>query len=189
MWVAEPKPESWWHSPEYDAEFRRHRAQQRAWYRREETADPEDCAPAYFEVLRRYFSRETDIKPRRGDPLQALPGGSDLQALADTFGASSERLRQALELERRGLPAKAKRLLLCRLVGRRVNCSANPTHSFFRPYMDGGRYCPTCGPAWFREKFSGLLVSLEPVVERLLHEGKWGAALRGCGAMGSPICS
>lgn len=175
---AQPKPDAWFHSPEFDTECRRRRARQRTWFRRkvsEEIADPEEISS---EERRRtgaraqYFSRENDAKPRRGDPRQALPEGTDLQALADTFGAERDCLAQASEMKRHGLHAKAKRSVLCGRIGRRIDCTVSETHRFFQPYMCRCRYCGTCGPAWFRKKFSDTVAALEPVVEHLLHEGQ-----------------
>lgn len=175
---SQAKPESWFHSPEFDAECRRRRAQQSAYFRRkvsEEIADPEEVSSEERRrtaVRERYFSRETDAKVRRGDPRQALPVGADLQAFADTFGAEPERLVQATEMKQHGLHCKAKRLVLCGRIGHRLDCTASKHHRFFQPYMCRCRYCETCGPAWFREKFSDMCVALEPVVAHLLHEGQ-----------------
>jgi len=141
---------------------------------REEIADPEEVSSEEWrraQMRDRYFSAEVKTKPR-GDARRALPRGSDLQALADTFGSAPERLRQAEEVQRCGLLPKAKRLVLCGRIGRRVNCTGPEGHRFFRPYMCRCRYCASCGPAWFREKFSELLAALEPIVEHLLHEGQ-----------------
>ncbi len=175
---AQPKTESYFHSPEFATECRRRRAQQRSYFRRkarEEIADPEEISSEErrrTQARERYFSRETDAKLRRGDPREALPEGHDLGAFADTFGTEPERLAQAVEMDWRGLHCKAKRLIFCARVGRRVDCTASEQHRFFQPYMCRCRYCETCGPAWFREKFSELLALLEPVVEHLLHEGR-----------------
>lgn len=175
---TQPKPESWFHSAEFDGECRRRRAQQRAYFRgkvREEIADPEEISSEErrrTQARGRYFSRETDAKSRRGDPRQALPIGTDLQTLADTFGAKPERLAQAVEMKRRGLHAKAKRLALCGRIGRRVNCTSSEDHKFLQSYMCRCRYCEICGPAWFRKKFADLLAGLQPICECLLHEGQ-----------------
>lgn len=175
---AQPKPDSWFHSSEFDTECRRRRAQQRAWFCgkvREETADPEEVSSEERRRTRaraRYFSRETDAKSRCSDPRQALPQGADLQAFVDTFGAAPERFAQAIEMKRRGLHCKAKRLVLCGRIGRRLDCTICEHHKFFQPYACRCRYCDDCGPAWFRQKFLDMVVALEPVVERLLHEGQ-----------------
>ncbi len=172
---GQTKPDSWWKSPDGDAEYRRRRAKQRAFYRRkarEEVADPEEISSTERrrQVARReYFSRNAK---RCGDPRWSLPSGGDLQAFADTFGAESQTLAQAFALSQRGLLAKAKRLILCGRMGHRVDCMADEAHKFFQPYMCRGRYCTVCGPAWFQRRFSELLAELEPVVEHLLHEGQ-----------------
>jgi hypothetical protein len=174
---AQPKPDSWFHSPEYDTQCRRRRAQQRSWSRqkvREEIADPEDISSEERQrtmAREQYFSRKGNGKPGRGDPRQALPEGTDLLALAYTFGAKPERLAQAVEMKRHGLHAKAKRSILCGRIGRRIDCTASDHHKFFQPYMCRCRYCETCGPAWFHQKFSDMVAVMEPVVEHLLHDG------------------
>lgn len=120
-----------------------------------------------------YLSRPEAQNRKRGrDPREALPESDDLQAVADTFGAGARRLRQALALDLHGLKAKAKRILFCGRIGKRQNCQTDRNHRFFRAYRCQGRYCETCGPAWFRKKFSDLLFALEPIVDRLLRDGK-----------------
>lgn len=119
-----------------------------------------------------YLSRPEPENRKRGrDPREALPECDDLEALADTFGANERQRRQGVALERRGLHAKAKRHILCGRLGKRQNCQENDRHRFFRSYRCQGRYCEACGPAWFRKKFSDLLLALEPLVDRLLHDG------------------
>jgi len=153
---TQPKPDSWFHSPEYIAQCRRRRMQQRARTHQkvhEEIADPEDISSEErrrTKVRERYFSRENDVKRSNGDPRRALPTGTDLQALAQTFGASPERLAQAINMKRHGLHVKAKRNLLCCRIGRRTNCTASEDHKFFQPYMCRCRCCEVCGPSWFR---------------------------------------
>ncbi len=170
------EPDSRFHSPDFDVLYRERRAQQRAWFHRKATenvADPEYFQPSLVAARRKYFDRETERKPpRRGDPCQELPQGRDLQAFADTFVVNLERLAQAIELENRHLPTKAKRLLFCGVIGRRVNCSGHEGHRFFQPYMCHSRYCEVCGPAWFRKKFSDAVSALEPVSDRLVHDGE-----------------
>lgn len=182
--------DSWFASPEYDAQFRRRRTRERSQRQRsvrrlnlpglgserpEVVADPEEIssyarrrAKAYAD----YFSLDVKSRRPRGDSAMSLPDGNDLLLLADTFGASPERLAQAVEMQRRGLGRKAKRQVLCGLLGHRVNCTENEAHRFFQPYGCRCRYCETCGPAWFREKFSELLCMLDPIVEHLLDEGR-----------------
>jgi len=168
-----PRADSWFHSTEFDAEWRSRRARQRNRFRQRAegiVADPDDFQPSVRKARNRYF--EGDKKPRRGDARYELPRSSDLQALADTFGASPERLEQAQELKRRGLAVKAKSLLLCGVATHRLDCTNNPLHRFYASYTCHQRYCENCGPAWFRRKFSDALVAFEPVVERLLKEGQ-----------------
>lgn len=137
----------------------------------EEIADPEEFTSGCKRARDKYFSEPSARRPR-GDPRQALPSDSDLKAFADTFGATAKRLVQAIEMQRRGLHAKAKRLVFCLRIGRRVNCTASPEHRFFRRYRCRCRYCESCGPSWFREKFSELIATLAPVVQHLLDEGQ-----------------
>jgi hypothetical protein len=171
---AQSRDETWWKSPERAARYerRRTRAHVRARVAREQVGDPEDFSSferERQEGIREYFSSRSGSK--RGDPREALPKSNDLQALAETFGASPQRLAQAAELQRRGLLAKAKRLILCGRIGKRQNCRANDGHRFMRRFRCFGRYCETCGPKWFRKKFSDLLLALEPIVEHLVHDG------------------
>src|SRR5262249_39965614 len=70
-----------------------------------------------------YFSPDPDAPRHHGDPSMSLPDEADLQTLADTFGASPERLSQDLALERHRLGHKVKRQVLCRVVGHRVDCT------------------------------------------------------------------
>ena len=119
-----------------------------------------------------YISNPMPAKKRHGDPREALPECDDLQALADTFGADDRRTRQGLALSNCGLFVKAKRVILCGRIGKRQNCQAHDEHKFFRSYRCHGRYCETCGPMWFRKKFSDLLFALEPLVESLMHNGR-----------------
>lgn len=178
--LTQTKPESWFHSQEFEAECRTRRAQQRSWFRRkaketvsETVADPDDFQPSVVAARNRYFDRANDKKRKPGgDPRQALPVGSDLQAFADTFGAEPKRFAQAEEMKRRGLHIKAKRHVLCGRIGRRLDCTASHRHKFFQPYLCRCRYCETCGPAWFRKKFSDTLAMLCPIIEHLLHDGQ-----------------
>jgi hypothetical protein len=173
----QPKPDSWFHSPEYDAQYRRRLAQQRARSHQklgEEIADPEEISSEERRRTRareKYFSRKGGGKHHHSDPRKGLPEGTDLRALADTFGATPERLAQASEMKHHGLHTKAKRNVLCGRIGRRIDCTASDHHKFYQPYMRRCRYCRTCGPAWFRQKFSEMVAALEPVVEHLLHDG------------------
>ena len=136
----------------------------------EQSADPEDFTPRLKRTREKYFT-ESGTKRTHRDPRQELPRESDLQVLADIFGTEKCRLEQAQAMTCHGLRVKAKRLTLCARIGRRVNCLESLDHRFFRLYRCHCRYCSMCGPAWFRQKFSELLGTLEPVVEHLLHEG------------------
>jgi hypothetical protein len=174
--ATQPLSESWFHSPEFDSECRRRRAQQRAWFNQkaqETIADPEDFQPSLVAARNRYLDPARDKKPRRrGDPCQELPACNDLRSLADTFVADPQRFAQAEEMQRLNLHGKAKRLLLCGRIGRRVNCTDSDHHKFFQGYLCRNRYCETCGPVWFRKTFSERLTALESVVGHLLHDGE-----------------
>jgi hypothetical protein len=164
------------HSPEYDARYRRSRCRARRGRRAADAvviADPENVSregKQIAEARNRYFGGQD--KPRRGDPLLALPQCDDLPTLADTFGTPTERLAQGQAMAARGLGRKAKRLVLCGRIGHRVNCSEHSEHRFSVPYLCRTRYCETCGPQWFRQKFSDLVAALEPIVEHLTDESR-----------------
>ncbi len=163
------------YSSDLDAEYSRRRSQQRAWFQRkaaETIADPDDLRPSVVAARNRYLAGN-EKRRRGGNPCHELPSvGSDLQVLADTFAVRPERLAQGLALQRHGLFIKAKRLLFCGVIGRRVNCTGSEEHRFFQLHRCHSRYCEVCGPAWFRQKFSDAVLALEPVVEHLLHEGR-----------------
>ncbi len=140
---------------------------------KETIADPDELQDGTVAARNRYFAGEKKHRRGGGNPCHELPGfRADLRALADTYRIAPIRLSQAVALERRKLPAKAKRLLFCGAIGRRINCSASEEHKFHQPYMCHSRYCDVCGPAWFRQKFADSLRAFEPVVEHLLHEGR-----------------
>ena len=173
------RPDSRYASPQFESQDRKRQAPRRVYLAqrrrlRETVADPEELsseAERISEAYKQYFAGGTDAR-RGGDPRLALPECDDLSTLADTFGASREHLAQAERMRARGLRGKSKRLLLCGLIGHRVNCSESPDHRFCQPYMCRCRYCVTCGPAWFREKFSDLVFTLEPVIDHLLDESR-----------------
>jgi hypothetical protein len=172
--------DSWYHSPEFDAQYRRHCLQQRAFFRgkaraKETIADPDDFQPSVAAARNEYFNPANDKKRKPGgDPRQALPTERNLGTLADTYGADASCLTQALAMEKRGLYCKAKRFILCGRIGRRIDCTGHEVHKFCQPYTCRCRYCQLCGPAWFRGKFTELRASLQPIVEHLLHEGNRG---------------
>ena len=177
---AQTQFDSWYHTPEFDAAYRRRRAKDRIKFARgthETVADPGEVsseARKLVEARRTYFSGEKDAnrRARGGDPSRQLPECNDLATLADTFGASPERLLQAQAMKRRGLRSKAKRSVLCCRIGHRLNCTESPLHRFYQPYCCGNRYCPVCGPLWFRKQFATLLFVLEPIVLHLIDEGR-----------------
>jgi hypothetical protein len=179
--TAQVRDDSYYHSLAFDAQYRRERARKRVRFARlrlpqetETVADPEEVSSTRrkaAEARDKYFGAP-EPKQRRGDPRLALPESGDLRALADTFGASAEALAQAEEMERRGLRGKAKRLALCGRIGHRVNCTENSEHRFLQSYMCRCRYCATCGPSWFRQQYTDLLLTLETVIKHLLDEGR-----------------
>jgi hypothetical protein len=114
---------------------------------------------------------------RRGqDPRENLPilPEDTASTLAGRYGATKERLEQALALHSHGLHGKAKRLVLCARLGRRIdhqNSSEACGRKFSEPYFCREKYCTFCGPQQFRELFVKLQNALTPVVEKLLCAG------------------
>jgi len=171
-----------WKSPQFAFEYARRRAQQRTFFRRrapkiETIADPEEVSSherRRQKGLRDYFGK--DKKRKCGDPRERLPVEADDTALiiAKRYGATDDRAEQGYHLERFGLRAKARRLVLCGRIGRRLNCQVRDEHIFFRSYFCGGRYCTLCGPHQFRSRFAELCGKLTPVIERLFCDGKRG---------------
>lgn len=142
---------------------------------RETIADPREVSAQAVrdeQTRKRYFAGDEDKCKRSGDPTLALPVCDDLRTLADTFGTSPECLLQAEAMAARGMSRKAKRLTLCAKIGHRVNCSESSEHRFLIPYLCRTRYCETCGPHWFRRKFSDSVAALEPVIEHLRDEAR-----------------
>jgi hypothetical protein len=173
------------HSPVGD--YARRRAQQRAWFRQrakeksfkavgsETVLDPEEYSEERSRDKRwRGYIGKSQKKPKRGDPRERLPIELHDTALtiARRYGATDDRAEQGYHLERFGLRAKARRLVLCGRIGRRLNCQVRDEHKFFRSYFCGGRYCTLCGPHQFRSHFAELSAKLTPVIERLFCEGR-----------------
>lgn len=161
------------HSPEFDAQYRRkrrNRFKSIATVAVETVADPDEVSSEERRKKRgyeKYFGSQQ--KPRGGDATAALPESRDLPALADSFGSSAESLAQAVSMDGYGMRGKAKRFLLCARIGKRINCAGDSAHVFLRPFYCRCRYCQTCGPAWFRQKFSDLVFALDPVILRLVE--------------------
>jgi hypothetical protein len=131
-----------------------------------------------FEEWRQRRRRVRDEKEerRRGDSRDALPilPEDTASTLASRYGASTERVMQALALHSHKLHGKARRLVLCGRLGHRINHqkSRGACHrKFFEPYFCREKYCTFCGPQQFRELFAKLQNALTPVVEKLLCEG------------------
>jgi hypothetical protein len=94
--------------------------------------------------------------------------------LASRYGTPSDRLLQALALESCGLRGKARRLVLCGRLGRRIDHQKSRhacRRKFYELHFCREKYCTFCGPQQFRELFAKLQNALTPVVERLLCEG------------------
>ena len=92
------KPESWFHSPEFDSEYRSRRAQQRAWFERkakETVADPDDFQPSKVAARENYL-KGVGGRKRRGDPCYELPRGCGLQV---EERVRPERLPEETDLE------------------------------------------------------------------------------------------
>jgi len=161
------------HSPEYDSKYRNRRRKR---FKKtplpflvETVADPEDISSEEQRKKKAYEKYFGKGQKPRGDPRMALPESRDLAALADSFGSSNTALAQASNMDELGMRGKAKRFLLCGRMGNRVNCSTNDAHKFFQPFFCRCRYCQTCGPAWFRKRFSDLSFALDPVIAELLE--------------------
>jgi hypothetical protein len=110
------------------------------------------------------------------DPRENLPILPEDTAgtLAKRYGATKERLEQALALHTHGLHGKARRLVLCARLGRRIDHQKSSyacDRKFSEPYFCREKYCTFCGPQQFRELFAKLRNALTPVVEKLLCEG------------------
>jgi hypothetical protein len=149
--------------------------------RSEEIADPEEVSS--FERWRQKRYQEYFGKNERnlGDPRDRLPilPEDTASTLAKRYGATKERLEQALALHSRKLHGKAKRLVLCGRLGRRIDHIKSRdacNRKFSEPYFCHEKYCTFCGPQQFRELFAKLKNALGPVVEKLLCDG----ARRGC---------
>lgn len=170
-----------WKSPGFALGYRARRARQfeapvRGIRRGETVADPEEVSS--FERWRQkriqdYFgSRQTPPRDAR-DGLPVLPEDT-AETLALRYGASVERLAQALELENRGLRSKARRLVLCGRIGHRIEHQTNSAACdlrFFELYFCREKYCKFCGPQQFREQFAKLQAALPSIVDRLLCDG------------------
>jgi hypothetical protein len=110
------------------------------------------------------------------DPRENLPilPEDTASTLAKRYGATKQRLEQALALHSHNLHGKAKRLVLCGRLGRRIDHQKSLDacdRKFSEPYHCREKYCTFCGPQQFRELFAKLLNALTPVVDRLLCEG------------------
>jgi hypothetical protein len=170
-----------WKSPDFELRFRSQRARQVASLGNrnlgsETIADPEEFSS--FERWRQnrlheYFSSQKPCPRDSRDGLPVLPEDT-ASTLANRYGASPERLTQALALESFGLRSKARRLTLCARLGHRINhqSSRDACHrKFFEPYFCREKYCTFCGPQQFRELFAKLQNSLVAVAEKLVCEG------------------
>lgn len=142
----------------------------------ETIADPEEFSSFEQRRQERYQKYFGSQKPVLGDPRDGLPilPEDTASTLASRYGASPERLAQAVALESYELYAKAKRLALCGRLGHRINhqTTQGACHrKFFESYFCREKYCTFCGPQQFRKLFGKLQNTLTPVVERLLREG------------------
>jgi hypothetical protein len=170
-----------WKSPKFDLGYRSGRARRFATLGKpnlasETIADPEEFSS--FERwrqnrLREYFGTQKPQPQDSRDGLPVLPEDT-ASTLAKRYGASPERLAQALALESYGLRGKGRRLVLCGRLGHRINHQTNQGachRKFFEPYFCREKYCTFCGPQQFRELFVKLQNALSPIVEKLLCEG------------------
>jgi hypothetical protein len=142
----------------------------------ETIADPEEVSS--FERWRQNRLRDylASRKPVPRDPRDGLPilPEDTASTLATRYGASTERLAQALALESFGLRSKARRLVLCGRLGHRINHqrSQGACHrKFVELHFCREKYCVFCGPQQFRELFAKLQNALVPVAEQLVCDG------------------
>jgi hypothetical protein len=169
-----------WKSPKFALGYRSRRARRLASLGnrnldQETIADPEEFSS--FERwrqnrLRDYLGSHKSVTRDSRDELPILPEDT-ASTLAKRYGASPERLDQALALHSHGLHGKARRLVLCGRLGHRINHqkSRGACHrKFFEPYLCREKYCTFCGPQQFRELFVKLQNALSPIVEKLLCE-------------------
>ncbi len=170
-----------WKSPAFALGYRSRRARRLALLGnrnlgQETIADPEEFSS--FERwrqnrLRDYFGSNKPAPPDSRDALPVLPEDT-ASTLASRYGASQERLSQALVLESLGLRGKARRLVLCGRLGHRINHQESRQackRKFLEPYFCREKYCTFCGPQQFRELFAKLQNALAPVAETLVCEG------------------
>jgi hypothetical protein len=123
--------------------------------------------------LQEYFGSHKPAPRDSRDGLPVLPEDT-ASSLATRYGASPERLAQALALESFGLRSKARRLTLCARLGHRINHQSSRgacPRKFFEPYFCREKYCTFCGPQQFRELFAKLQNALAPVAEKLVCDG------------------
>lgn len=142
----------------------------------EQIADPEEIssfARRRTNRLNEYFGSR---KPAPRDPRDGLPvlPEDNASSLARRYGTSPERLSQALALESHGHRSKARRLVLCGMLGHRINHQTSRgacNREYYEPYFCREKYCTFCGAQQFRELFARLKEALTPVTERLICEG------------------
>ena len=157
-----------WHSPEQDARLRRSRSRARAraaW----SIEDPDDIRSRWF---RGYLeSRDAPQAKQRGNSAWKLPDFSGLRQVlkfAGEWGASAEQLAQARELANRGQTKKARRVALCGMLGRRVNCQ-DCGGEFLRRFGCNTRYCLLCGERIGRKLYAKWAEKLLPAVEKVVE--------------------
>jgi hypothetical protein len=148
---------------------------------RETIGDPEEFS--YFERWRQdrlkdFFGKD---KRRPQDGCEGLPilPEDTASTLAARYGCNLERLQQALALHSYGRHGKARRLVLCGRIGKRINHQKHSDacgRKFLEPYFCREKYCTFCGPQQFKEMFAKFQSALTPIVEELLCDG----AREGC---------
>ena len=162
---------SQWKSPAFDARYRRDRRMHLAHEFGRENANAAEHS-GYRPWLDSYFAgKDQSAKVRRGDPLFALPKFASLEErfeFASEWGATEKRIAQAKHLASFGLDKKARRLTLCGILAKRVDCRGRCRTKYFDRFGCNLRYCEVCGERGFRTLFSKYM-AYEPIAQKIIE--------------------
>ena len=160
-----------WKSPAFDARFRRDRNLRLAEEFGREYAGAAEYS-GHRPWLDTYFAgKGQSTKIRRGDPSRALPKFLSFEERIDyarEWGASDERIEQAKHLADFGLDKKARRLPLCGILAKRVDCRGKCRTTYFERFGCNLRYCTVCGERGFRALFSKYM-GYEPIAQKIIE--------------------
>jgi len=160
-----------WKSPAFDARFRRDRTLRLAEEFGREYASAAEYS-GHRPWLDTYFAdKGQSAKIRRGDPSRALPkflSFDERIEYAQEWGASDERIEQAKHLADFGLDKKARRLPLCGILAKRVDCRGKCRTTYFERFGCNLRYCTVCGERGFRALFSKYM-GYEPIAQKIIE--------------------